>query len=432
MLSHLLKPGRLVWKLFVAFTLATGTSFFVGVYLVEFLKPNTAPLVPDFETPVKIAAALQEHGVDAALPLLRQNEPIGRIALVTADGTLVAGSKHLDISAPSMNVTSPDGISYRLRVRPSDPFDPNRTLPLIIGALVSLFFSAGVAWYLARPLTHLSRGFQDVAVGQLSTRLHRLVGNRRDEIADLTREFDSMAAQLQVLVASQERLLHDISHELRSPLTRLHVAVGLMRQAPEDLPNMLTRVEREAERLDRLIEEILTLARFKSGITELVATRVDLIEVLASIVDDANFEAQTKGCEVRFESSGECVTMAYGELIYRAYENVIRNAVKFSPEGTRIDVSANVRGDAFQVQVIDQGPGIPSDLLAEMFEPFKRGEAAEESGTTGFGLGLAITKFAVERHGGHVYAQGGTGDQGLMVEITIPVAGTASLRSGPN
>ncbi len=419
MLAQLVRPGRLFWKLFAAFTLATGTSFFVGVYLMEFLKPNAAPIVPDFETPVRIAATLQDHGVDAALPLLRQDEPVGRIALVTRDGVWVAGARNVDGNAPGVNVTSPDGTAYRLRVRPSDPFDPNGTVPLVIGAFVSLFFSAGVAWYLARPLTHLSRGFRDIAAGHLATRLHRRIGSRRDEIADLTREFDSMAAQLQQLLAAQERLLHDISHELRSPLARLQVAIGLLRQAPEDLPDMLVRVEREAERLNQLIEEILTLARLKAGTTELSMTRVDAIDLLTAIVDDANFEAQTKGCEVRFKPTGSFVTMAYGELLYRAYENVIRNAVKFSPEKSRIDVRAEVRGDVLEVQIIDHGLGIPPDMLSEMFEPFKRADHSEETGATGFGLGLAIAKYAVNRHGGTIVARPGPQEHGLIVEITI-------------
>ena len=140
-------------------------------------------------------------------------------------------------------------------------------------------------------------------------RLERRIGSRRDEIADLTREFDSMAAQLQQLLALQERLLHDISHELRSPLARLQVAIGLLRQAPEDLPAMLVRVEREAERLNQLIEEILTFARLKSGTAELSMARVDVIDLLTAIADDANFEAQIKGCEVVFKPTGSFVTM---------------------------------------------------------------------------------------------------------------------------
>lgn len=416
----MIRPGRLFWKLFAAFALATGTSFLVGASLVEVIKPNSTPLFRNFETPVRIARTIQDEGLDAALLQLRKDEPAGQVALFTRQGVWLAGNRSIDDSAPGMDVTSADGTRYELRVLPSNPFEPNQIFPLIIGALVSLFFSAGVAWYLARPLTHLSRGFRDVAAGRLATRLHRLVGARRDEIADLTREFDSMAAQLQQLLAAQERLLHDISHELRSPLARLHVAIGLLRQAPENLPDMLARVEREAERLDSLIEEILTLARLKSGTTELAVTRVDVIDLLTAIVDDANFEAQTKGCEVIFKPTGSFVTMAYGELLYRAYENVIRNAVKFAPVNSLIDVLAQVRDEVLEVQIVDRGFGIPPDILSEMFEPFKRADRAEEAGATGFGLGLAIAKHAVDRHSGTIAARPGPQGCGMIVEISIP------------
>lgn len=422
---HLIRPGRLFWKLFLAFTLATGTSFLVGVTFVELTRPNAAPLVPAFEAPVRIAGLIQTQGIDAALPLLRKDEPVGRIALVRSDGAWVAGDRSIATNAPGLDVTDADGTRYRLRVRPSDPFDPNRTTPLLIGAFVSLFFSAGLAWYLARPLTHLSRGLRDVAMGKLTTRLHPLVGGRRDEIADLTHDFDSMAGQLQQLMASQERLLHDVSHELRSPLARLQVAIGLLRQAPENLPAMLSRVDRETERLDRLIEEVLTLARLKSGTADLAVTQVDVVDLLIAIVDDANFEAQAKGCEVRFTSAGPFVTLAYGELLYRAYENVIRNAVKFSPEGTQIDVRCRVEDDRLEVRIEDQGPGVPPDMLAEIFEPFKGGGRSGETDSVGFGLGLAIAKHAVERHRGTICARRGNGDRGLLVVIVIPV--TASI-----
>lgn len=352
--------------------------------------------------------------------MLREEEAAPTIGIARADGAWVAGDRSIPNDAPGLDVTAPDGAQYHLRVRPSEPFEPSRTMPLIIGAFVSLFFSAGVAWYLARPLTHLSRGFRDVAAGQLTTRLQSLVGGRRDEIADLTREFDSMAAQLQQLMTSQERLLHDISHELRSPLARLQMATGLLRQSPEDLPAMLSRVDRETDRLDRLIEEVLTFARLKSGTAELSVTKVDVIDLLTAIVDDANFEAQAKGGSVRFSPINSFVTMAYGELLYRAYENVIRNAVKFSPENAEITVRCGIREGQLAVQVEDQGPGVPPDMLIQMFEPFKGTSRADEGNTAGFGLGLAIAKHAVEQHGGTIKALPGTAGRGLIMEVVIP------------
>lgn len=340
------RPGRLFWKLFVAFLLASGTSFLIGASLFAFFRPHSA-----------------ERAVFDALPF-------------------------------------------------------NRTMPLLIGTVVSLFFSGALSWYLARPITHLSRGFRAIAEGRLATRVHPLVGSRRDEIADLTREFDGMAAQLQQLLAAQERLFHDVSHELRSPLTRLQLAIGLLRQSPEKVPDMLVRVEREAERLNRLIEELLTLARLKSSSAEFPAGPIDLVDLLTAIVDDANFEGQAKHCEIRYVPTAPFVTMGNGDLLYRAFENVIRNAVKFSPTNARVDVTAEVSDEQAVVCISDHGRGVSAELLADIFEPFKRGDA-DGVETAGFGLGLAISKHAVERHGGSIEAMPAEGG-GLTVKIVLP------------
>lgn len=345
-LFALRRPGRLFWKLFIAFLMASGTSFLIGAGLFELARADSGPQV--------------------------------RIETL--------------------------------------PF--NRTTPLLIGTLVSLAFSAGLAWYLARPITHLSRGFRAITAGQLSTRVHPLVGTRRDEIADLTRDFDGMAAQLQHLLVTQERLFHDVSHELRSPLTRLQLAIGLLRQSPDKLPDMLLRVEREAERLNHLIAELLTLARLKSGTAEFDASPVDLIDLLTAIIDDAKFEGRAKQCDIRYSPSAPFVTMGNGDLLYRAFENVIRNAVKFSPDRAAVDVTADITADRAVVRVSDHGRGVPAASLADIFEPFKRIEA-EGADMSGFGLGLAIAKYAIERHGGSIQAMPADGG-GLTMEITLP------------
>lgn len=416
-----IRPGRLFWKLFIAFTLATGTSFFVGVAFMQWIWPEAGAPSLRLQIPVQIAQRLQKEGIDQAQAEVAKEDAAAIVTIIDVNGRWIAGSHGIGVDAPTFDATAPDGERYRLRVKPSEPFKPDWSLPLAIGAFVSLFFSAGVAWYLARPLIYLSRGFRDVAAGRLATRLHPHVGTRRDEIADLTREFDSMAAQLQQLMASQERLLHDISHELRSPLARLQMAIGLLRQSPEDISAMLARVDRETERLDQLIEEVLTFARLKSGTAEFAVTQIDVIDILTAIVDDANFEAQAKGCVVRFSPSGPFITMAYGELLYRAYENVIRNAVKFSPDHAEIKVRCGIEGERLIVQVEDQGPGVPADWLTEIFEPFKGTNCRYSRNDVGFGLGLAIAKYAVERHHGTINASLGASGHGLQMEIILPI-----------
>ena len=160
-------------------------------------------------------------------------------------------------------------------------------LPISIGILASLGFSALLAWYLAKPIRHLRGAFDAAAAGKLDTRIGPRMGRRRDEIADLGRDFDRMAHQLQILLGSQRRLLHDVSHELRSPLARLQAAIGLARQQPEKLDASLDRIERESGRLDELVGELLTLSRLEAGMSGAADEEVDLVELVAGIADDA-------------------------------------------------------------------------------------------------------------------------------------------------
>ena len=242
---------------------------------------------------------------------------------------------------------------------------------------------------------------------------------RRDEIADLAHDFDHMAEQLQKAVDSRRVLLHDVSHELRSPLARMQTAIGLLRQDPALTEPMLARIELESERLDHLIEELLTLHRLEAGAPATPRERVDLIELLHAITEDADFEARAKGNQVCIDAEGAYVTEVHGELIYRALENVIRNAVKYSPEGTCVDVVARTRDDSLEVSVSDRGPGVPAEMLDHIFEPFVR--LPHPPGGRGVGLGLAITCRAMTMHGAHVKAalrQGG----GLEVTLSFPRA----------
>lgn len=413
------RSRRLFWKLFAAFSAATAASFIIGVAFVQWSVPDNAVIAPALDRPLRVATLIQRKGVAAAQPLLAQDGNGGRLTLSTLHGQRIAGSPDMPPDAPTLLVKDPDGTIYRLQIRTRQTISLNRIMPVLVGLLVSLVVSGAVAWYLARPLTYLSRGFRTVAAGDLSTRLHPLVGRRRDEIADLTREFDGMAAQLESLIATQERLFHDISHELRSPLARLEVAIGLLRQSPRHTESMMDRVEHEADRLNHLIGELLTLARLRSGATDLRRSHIDVLDLLTAIVDDANFEAAAKQCEVRYTPAGSFVIMAEGETLYRAYENIIRNAVKYAPPKSVIEVEASVASHELVVVVTDQGPGVPPEMLAAIFEPFKRGEETDDTGVTGFGLGLAIANHAIKRHGGTIEARPAPGG-GLSVRVSIP------------
>ena len=187
---------------------------------------------------------------------------------------------------------------------------------------------------MAKPIRILRWAFRAAAEGKLNTRVQPLIGRRRDEIADLVRDFDRMAHQLQKQMGAQQRLLHDISHELRSPLARLQAAIGLARLNPRRIDMTLSRIEHESVRLDSLVTEVLTLARLETGVCGASLELVDLVELLTMIVDDAAFEAQAQGREVQLIGDGEFVIECRAELLYRSFENVIRNAVKYTDEQT--------------------------------------------------------------------------------------------------
>jgi signal transduction histidine kinase len=315
------------------------------------------------------------------------------------------------------------GISAYLTITGQKPSSAGRggvpTEALVSGGLAVLLVGTVLAWYLSRPLHHLRRALQQIGEGDLNTRVAPLMGNRRDEIADLAREFDRMATQLQQLTESRKQLLHDISHELRSPLTRMEAAIGLMRQDPAQTPAMVERIARESGRLDALIEELLTLHRLEAGAVVSRNDRVDVIELLRAIADDAEFEAHANSRTVLLDAPGEFVTVVNGELIYRALENVVRNAVKFTRPDTAVEISAHVATDGAEliIQVKDRGPGVPQHKLEAIFEPFTRVEGSEA--VRGVGLGLAIARRAVTLHGGRVEAAPRDGG-GLVISIRIP------------
>ena len=304
---------------------------------------------------------------------------------------------------------------------------PVPMVPLVSAIAAVLIISLVFAWYLSRPLRHLSWGLARFAEGHLDTRVEPLMSGRRDEIADLAYDFDRMAARIEQLAQANRALMHDISHELRSPLTRQQAAIGLLRQDPTQAPAMIERIALESERLDVLIEELLTLHRLDAGASGAPQQRVDVIELLQAIADDADFEAHASQRTLRIDASGSFVTEAHGELVYRAFENVIRNALKFSPQGSEIEVQARIReADRTLVTIVqDRGPGVPSEMLQAIFEPFTRVEGSES--VRGTGLGLAIARRAMLLHGGSVEASLREGG-GLIVTLSLP-ARAAPLRT---
>lgn len=295
--------------------------------------------------------------------------------------------------------------------RPPPPF----WLPILATVLISTMFGGLMAWYVSHPIRTLQWALQRLAAGQLDTRVMAQMGSRRDELAELGADFDRMAQRMQLLVGAQRRLLHDVSHELRSPLARMQAAIGLARQQPERALAMQDRVERESIRLDTLVGELLTLARLETDVEPAEHEHIDVVELLAEVCDDARFEARAANRDLVLVTNGEYFAEVRGELLYRAFENVVRNAVKFTREGTVVSVNAESSQTGLVVTVSDQGPGVPEEAHSQMFEPFQR---VGDAGVEGFGLGLTIAKRAVESHGGRIEAQSAPSG-GLIIRMTF-------------
>jgi two-component system sensor histidine kinase CpxA len=297
--------------------------------------------------------------------------------------------------------------------------------------LLILVMSSGVvcyvlAFYLTQPVVRLRAATRRLAAGDLTARAGAPAGGRRDEIAGLLRDFDAMAERLESLVKAQSRLLNDISHELRSPLARLNVALGLARQrSGEESVAMLERIELEASRLNELIGRILTLARLEDGEQRVSHTPVPLNELVLNVAEDAEFEAQARHCHVHCQiSEGEWEVRGDASLLHSAIENVVRNAIRYTREGTSVEIHLDrTEGPVAAVallRVSDFGPGVPPDALGKMFQPFYRLDDARGRLTGGVGLGLAITDRAVRFHGGTVRALNRE-EGGLTVEIRLPL-----------
>lgn len=437
--------GRLFWKIFFAFWLTlvaaamiTGTLVALERRSRESAEPELA-IGPPQRLLTELAAATLEHGGAAALrDWMRDANERGRpLTLYAVDA---AGRDLLGRPVPEATLArarevagerrprgarearAPDGESFVLfvpsaaqRGRPPARLPP--WMMLMIGAAASLAVSAVLAGYLTRPIRALRWAFGAAASGRLDTRVAPRIGARRDEIADLGRDFDRMAAQLQTLVGSQRRLLHDVSHELRSPLARLQAAIGLARQDPGRLEASLERIEREATRLDELVGEVLTLARLETPERKPAFQAVDLAELVASIGEDARFEAESSAKRVKLDLPQTLSLQGNPELLHRAVENVVRNAVKYTAEGSEVVVRLQQKAKCALLQVTDRGRGVSDAELARIFEPFYR---AGNDTAKGFGLGLAIAQLAVQAHGGAIRAANVPGG-GLEVEISLPL-----------
>jgi signal transduction histidine kinase len=307
--------------------------------------------------------------------------------------------------------------------RPIDLLEPEvlwwrlALLAVVVGAL-----SFWLARYLSAPVGALRRATQRLSRGDLSARVGPPGDRRHDEIGALARDFDAMAGRLENLVGSQRRLLRDVSHELRSPLARLSVALQLARDREgAQAAEALDRIERETGRLDDLIGQLLLLERLEARAPDTEAVGFDLSDLLNEVVDDASFEASSTNRRVELAADSPCPMRGHPVLVRSALDNVLRNAVRHTAEGTAVEVSIDCGGAEAAITIRDHGPGVPEEHLETLFEPFSRVADARERSTGGAGLGLAIARRAIEADGGTITAHNHP-DGGLEVVIHLPVS----------
>lgn len=451
-----MKSRRLFWKMFISFWIAQ-TAFFayLGIKTHQ-LARNSGPLwlvTAERTLPMVADEAVRRYesgGVSALNTAIQDRPGHERIKmwLVEESGKDVQGGSvpdtvanairetknsqdptvHIDhdYTLVSVHAAGKRGI-YTLVLR----YD---TIPLLRGeGLFRLFAISTVmasiacfllAHYLSEPIWQLRLATKRLASGDLNARAGEKLGKRSDEIADLVRDFDTMADQIRELLENQKRLLSDISHELRSPLARLRVALALARRGEDESQRAShERIEIEIERLNESIGRILTLSRLESGAITLLKTEIDLNSLVESVLADARFEAARTGHSIEFSSELPFQVQGSEELLRSSVENIVRNAMYYTSDAEPITVSLSEDDGQAVLRVRDHGPGVPPEALANLFRAFYRVDDSRANLTGGVGLGLAIAQRAILAHGGSITAQNAD-PHGLIIEIRLPASTT--------
>ena len=312
---------------------------------------------------------------------------------------------------------SPDG-KYRFLVVYENFFDLSQYLPyyLLILAAVALLCWI-LATNLASPLRGLARVVDRFGAGDLSVRVN---SSRKDEIGEVGRAFDRMAERIGTLLTAERRLLQDISHELRSPLARLSFAAELARTA-DDRDAAIARMNKEIARLTDLVGGLIQVTRAEGDPAANSSESLRLDQLLGEVIEDCQVEADARGCRIAFAGSRELTMHGDREVLRRAIENVIRNAIRYTPAGTSVDVQLDATADTARIAVRDYGPGVPPEALPKIFQPFFRVDDSRYTATGGVGLGLAIASRAIGLHHGKLWAENTT--PGLRVWIELPLVG---------
>jgi signal transduction histidine kinase len=451
----------LYWRIFLAFWAAL-TLILVGTVTVAVnatAHRSERPWVQRGQLYAQAARAFESGGPPALKSWLQSlgGEPFTRTFVVDPQGHEILGrplpaslnglggsprstARAADGSAGAIApiggalvLVGPGGSTYHVVIGPVRdnprlfgelelPGVPLSILAIALGVSAAVCFL--LARYLASPVDRLRLATRQMAAGDLNVRVLPALRGRQDDLGLLAADLDAMAERLRQLLEAKQQLLRDVSHELRSPLARLQLALSLARREGSAAERHLARIACEAHRLEHLIARSLKLVRLERPAHELEHATVDVGELLGNIAADVAIEADAQGCLVKLQSPGRLPVSGDPELLRSAFENVIRNAVRYSPRGAVVVIGARrvanaARSDTVEVVVRDSGPGVPEEDLALIFEPFYRVDAARgHHGTGGEGLGLAIAARALAVHGGTIAARNVAG--GFTMVMNLP------------
>jgi two-component system sensor histidine kinase CpxA len=354
---------------------------------------------------------VDERGIDLVSGKDRSQELVG-VGPHWTPGT----PRRMTIAWPSR-----DG-KYRLVIDGPGPVGPWSPIPyyLWMGA-ATLVFCYILAVHMASPLRALKQTVERFGRGDLSVRAPT---KRHDEFGNLARAFNVMADRIETLLKAERRLLQDVSHELRSPLARLKFAVELSRTSA-DRGLSINRIEKEVDRLTTLVSELLQVTRAESDPASRNLEEIPLRELLEDVVEDSGMESAAHDCRIHLAALEPVLVRGDRELLRRAVENIVRNAIRYAPKGTTVEVKLERKPEAAVLSIRDYGPGVPEESLANLFKPFFRVEADRNRSSGGVGLGLSIAQRAVAVHQGMIRARNAR--PGLLVEIELPAVGMPAV-----
>ena len=445
---------KLYWKIFISFWIASiliigSTAWVTGkiaqkssilkrTYVFMDSYANAAVATYEFSGIPALKQWLQQISANNHMKLylltndgsiisnLSTSPQVQHLSTQFSNGNLKAGILESESIIVSHQIPGKEDVSYRLAAISDKQLADYIAIPWV-GLGFRLFFTIFISGllcyllsiYLTKPLRKLRYAAQQIASGKLNTRIGHIAGHSKDELAELGTEFDLMAEQIEVLLTTNKRLLQDISHELRSPLARLRMAIELGRKKTKQLAESeFARMESECIRLNELITEILESARVNQPTATYNPTRINLAAFIQQIIDDANFEFSSKAPRVITKEIQDISLFFDSVLLRRAIENILRNALAYSPENKPVEVSIKKQHERIIIEIKDYGPGVPEEQLLNIFNPFYRVDTARTRKKGGYGLGLSIAQQAIACQGGKIEAMNHE-EGGLTMQLSF-------------